>query len=53
MCLENSLSRHFITRDVRAVDLKLFRLQSAAVFGEGMMMGDFRQAGMVAWDGRD
>ena len=49
MCCETSLSKHFITTDVRAMGLKLFRLLLADVFGTGMMVADFMQAGMVAW----
>lgn len=49
MCRKTTLSKHFITTDVRAMGLNLFRLLLAGVMGVGMMIADFRQAGMMAW----
>ena len=42
--------RHFITLDVRAMGLKLFRRHSVGVVGAGIMLANFREAGTVVWD---
>ncbi len=49
MWRKTSLSKHFINNDVKAIGLKLFKLQSVVVLGTGMITDDFRQVGMMAW----
>ncbi len=48
MWRNTSLSKHFISTDVKAIGLKLFKLQSVVVLETGMITDVFRQVGMMA-----
>ena len=48
MCLSTSFSKHFVMTGVSATGRKSLRLLVGDFLGTGMMVADFRQAGMLA-----
>ncbi len=46
MWCKTSLSKHFISTDVRAIGLHLFKLQSVVVLETGMITDIFRHVGI-------
>jgi len=50
MCCRKSLSKHFMTTDVRLMGLQSLRHFDVDDFGTGMMVAVFRHGGMMACD---